>query len=232
MPRTESFSHYSKDAVAFLVELSVHNDRAWFKANQARYEASVREPTLALIRAMRPQLARISRRIVASDKKVGGSMMRPQRDTRFSPDKTPYQTNVGVQFRNAAGKDVHAPGFYFHFDPDGVFIAAGLWHPDAPSLAKIRRSIDQKRARWTKVLNDAAFRKSFELGGESLKRPPRGYAADHPMLELLKRKDHVAVANLDPGALHRKTLVADLTSRFKTARPYMKLLHDAVGLSF
>ena len=228
----ETFTRYSKDAVAFLAELSINNDRGWFKANQDRYEASVREPTLALIRAMRPQLAKISKHIVASDKKVGGSMMRPQRDTRFSADKIPYKTNVGVQFRNAAGKDVHAPGFYFHFDPDGVFLAAGMWHPDTPSLAKIRASIDKNPARWKRVLSEKALTGRFELSGDSLKRPPRGYDAEHPMIDLLKRKDHVVVANLKSSALQKKTLVSDLITCFKAAKPYMKLLHDAVGLSF
>ncbi len=226
------FPGYGKDAVVFLAELRMNNDRDWFKANQERYEASVREPTRAFIRAMAPRLAQLSKHLVASDKKVGGSMMRPQRDTRFAKDADPYKTNVGVQFRNQAGKNVHAPGYYFHFDPDSVFIGAGMWHPEADALTKIRKHIHAHSKRWSEVLSASAFRSRFELRGDALKRPPKGYDADHPMIEHLKRKDHIAVANLDHDLLYSEHLVAELANQFKAAKPFMALLHEAIGVSF
>ena len=210
----------------------MNNDRDWFKANQERYEAEVREPTRAFIRAMAPRLAKLSSHMVASDKKTGGSMMRPQRDTRFAKDADPYKTNVGVQFRNEAGKDVHAPGFYFHFDPESVFVGAGMWMPDAPSLAKIRDHIDANPKRWSKVVGDEKFTRYFELGGRKLTRPPKGFVADHAMIDHLKRKDHIAIANLPHTVLFKPDLVQQIDARFKAAKAYMKLLHDAVGLSF
>ena len=226
------FSRYDKDAVSFLVELSVNNDRDWFKANQERYERSVREPTLALIRAMRPRLARFSKHLVASDQKVGGSMMRPQRDTRFSANKLPYKTNVGVQFRHVSGKDVHAPGVYFHFDPESVFLGVGLWHPEPPILAKLRTHIAKHPKQWQSVLGAPEFRRRFEPHGESLTRAPKGFAPDHPQIELLKRKDHIVLTRVPHALLFKAGLPDLLQQRMMIARDYMRLLHRALELPF
>ncbi|MGM8892045.1 TIGR02453 family protein, partial [Psychrobacter sp. 1Y1] len=103
-------SVFTPECFDFLNELSVNNDREWFKANQARYEDNVRTPALTFIEMMQPHILALSPRLTAVPKKVGGSMMRPQRDSRFSKDKTPYKTNVGIQFRHFQAKDVHAPG--------------------------------------------------------------------------------------------------------------------------
>lgn len=226
------FTRFSRDALGFLVELTENNDRAWFKDNQPRYEAAVREPTRAFVRAMAPRLRRISKHLVANDAKVGGSMMRPHRDTRFSPDKAPYKTNVGVQFRHAAGKDVHAPGLYVHFDPAEVFIGVGLWHPEPEALGAIRQRIIDKPALWKRVRDDARLRRHFELGGDSLKRPPRGIAADHPLVEDLRRKDHIAIARLQPGDLFKPRFLDLVDERFAASRGYMKFLCDALDLPF
>ncbi len=230
--RQASASCYDRDALAFLVELGVNNDRDWFKANQERYEASVREPTLALIRSLKPRLHKLSPHLHVSDKKVGGSMMRPQRDTRFSSNKDPYKTNVGVHFRHVAGKDVHAPGCYFHFDPEGVWVAVGMWHPDSEPLSKVRQAIADKPQGYVQATRDKRFTQYFDLGGDSLKRPPKGYSAEHPMIDALRLKDHIAMSKLDAKAVYASNFVAEVDKRFQAAKPYMKYLCDALGLPF
>ena len=232
MTKADGFDHFSPSAIQFLVELSHNNDRDWFKAHQARYEADVREPTRAFVRAMAPRLERLSPHLVASDKKVGGAMMRPQRDTRFSPDKTPYKTNVGVHFRHAAGKDVHAPGLYVHLDPGEVFLGAGIWHPDAGTLSRIRKHMDDNRAAFKRARGAKAFQALFSPGGDSLKRPPKGYAADHPLIEDLKRKDHIAVSSVPMATLFKPGFVREVERRFKAARGYMAFLCQALDLPF
>lgn len=232
MAQADGFTHYKRGSVKFLVELSENNDRDWFKANQDRYERDVREPTLAFIRAMGPRIARVSRHLVANDRKVGGSMMRPQRDTRFGADKTPYKTNVGVQFRHEAGKDVHAPGLYVHFDPAEVFVGVGLWRPEASALAAIRTHLDGHQKAWLRLRDNEAFRAVFELGGDSLKRPPKGYPADHPLVEDLKRKDHMALSKLPTSALFKPSFVDEVDSRLRTAKRYMNFLCEALELPF
>src|SRR5262249_24725406 len=109
---------------AFLRELRAHNDRAWFAANRDRYHDAVRAPLLQLIADVAPRLREISPAFVADPRPAGGSLFRIHRDTRFSRDKAPYKTNAGVQFRHAAARDAHAPGFYLHLEPGEVFAAA------------------------------------------------------------------------------------------------------------
>lgn len=225
-----NFPGFPKDAVRFLVELTENNEREWFKDNQSRYETWVRGPALAFIRAMAPRLNRLSKHFVADDKKVGGSMMRPQRDTRFGADKTPYKTNVGIHFRHAVGKDVHAPGFYVHFDPAEVFVGVGMWHPDAPALAAVRERLQKKPAQFTKLLAEPSFKKWYKLSGDSLKRPPAGVSAEHPLIEHLKRKDHIAMSQLSHAQLYSPKLLDLIDARFAAAKPYMRFLCDALEL--
>ena len=104
------FRSFGPELAAFLQDLRSNNERGWFTGNRDRYEETVREPARAFIRAMAPALAAISPHFRADDRKTGGSLMRIHRDTRFSRDKTPYKTNVGIQFRHALGRDLHAPG--------------------------------------------------------------------------------------------------------------------------
>ncbi len=85
--------------------------------------------------------------------------MRVFRDTRFGRDKTPYKTNVGIQFRHSQGKDVHAPGYYVHIEPGRHFIGAGMWRPDPVSLAGIRDAIVERTAAWKSARDAAPFRK-------------------------------------------------------------------------
>ena len=163
---------------------------------------------------------------------MGGSLMRVYRDTRFSKNKTPYKTNIGIQFRHELAKDVHAPGFYVHVDPESVFLGVGMWRPASESLAGIRQRISDKQAEWLRVSNDKTFRRYFDLGGETLSRPPRGYAKDHPMIEDIKRKDFIAVRDMShEDALHPKFQQKVETS-FKAATDYMKFLCKAVGVPY
>ena len=121
---------FTNKTFKFLRDIEKNNNRDWFEANKHHYEEYIREPSLAYIEAMAPYLKKISPHFIASPKKVGGSLMRIYRDVRFGKDKTPYKTNIGIQFRHSAGKDVHAPGFYLHIENNEVFVGAGIWRPD------------------------------------------------------------------------------------------------------
>lgn len=225
-------SPFGPDLFDFLVELGLNNERPWFKANQARYEASVREPALEFIRQMAPKLAKISKHFVALDKKVGGSLMRVHRDLRFSKNKEPYKTNVGIQFRHERGKDVHAPGFYLHIEPGGVFIGLGMWHPEASALKAVRDEIVDQPTAWKRARDNKTFRAHFELGGESLKRPPRGYDKEHRFIEDLMRKDHIASCELKDRDVTRPGFVELVADHFAAAKPYVKFQCAALKLPF
>ena len=120
---------FHEELFTFLRQIRQHNERTWFETNKPLYETAVRMPAFAFINAMGPRLATASPHFRAVAKKNGGSLMRIYRDTRFSKDKTPYKTNVGIQFRHELGRDVHAPGYYVHLEPGRCFLGAGIWRP-------------------------------------------------------------------------------------------------------
>jgi len=224
--------YYTPKTLKFLTELALNNHREWFESHKANYEALVREPSLRLIRDAEPALERFSTHFVAVAKKVGGSLMRVQRDTRFVKDAEPYKTNIGIQFRHSVGKDVHAPGLYIHVAPDECFIGAGVWHPDAPLLQQIRQQIVERPHVWQKAVRDKRFTELFELSGDTLKRAPKGFDPEHPAIADLMRKDHIAVAALSKRELSSPNLVELLFDRFQRSRAFMRFLCEAGGLPF
>jgi uncharacterized protein (TIGR02453 family) len=163
---------------------------------------------------------------------MGGSLMRVYRDTRFSKNKTPYKTNIGIQFRHEQAKDVHAPGFYLHIDPDEVFLGVGLWRPETTALAAIRDRISNQQREWLLARDDKIFRRHFRLGGASLTRPPRGFDKDHPLIEDLKRKDFIAVKNMHLDEATKPRFQQKVETAFKAANPLMQFLCKSVGVPF
>jgi uncharacterized protein (TIGR02453 family) len=224
--------YFTKQTFTFLATLAENNEREWFTEHQQDYEDFVRKPALNFISDMSDEMPAISRHFLAQSKKVGGSLMRVYRDTRFSKDKTPYKTNIGIQFRHEVGKDIHAPGYYLHISPSECFIGVGLWHPDADALFKIREAIVQKSDTWLAARDDQTFRKHFTLEGDSLTNAPRGFAKDHPLVEDLKRKDFICLAPLSETILTSKNLRPLVVERFREGAPYMEFLCKALGLRF
>jgi uncharacterized protein (TIGR02453 family) len=216
----------------FLRELEQNNEREWFNANKRRYEDDVKEPALAFIAEFAPRLDTISPHFVADPRPVGGSLFRIHRDTRFSKDKTPYKTHTGIQFRHEQGRDVHAPGFYLHLEPGSVFVGAGIWHPDTAALARIREAIDREPDRWKSALSDSRIGETFQLEGDSLKRPPSGYDASHPLIDDLKRKDFIALARLDEKTVTAPGFADELAATLRTSAPFVRFLCDATGVRF
>jgi uncharacterized protein (TIGR02453 family) len=227
-----AFEGFPPDLFDFLVELTANNDRDWFNAHKDDYERALREPARAFVRAMGERLEKVAPHLVADDRRAGGSLMRIYRDTRFSGDKTPYKTNVGIQFRHEAGKDVHAPGLYVHFDLEEAFVGAGMWMPPTEALNAIRAKIDAEPERWTAITRDPTFVDTFRQSGDSLKRPPRGFDKDHPLIEDLKRKSFILVHDLDPADAESPELVDRVTELMRRAKPYCDFICEAVGLPF
>ena len=158
--------------------------------------------------------------------------MRIYKDTRFSKDKTPYKTNVGIQFRHETGKDVHCPGYYVHIADDGCFLGVGIWHPESKALAAIREAIDEDPKTWKKARDHKPFASSYALEGDSLKRAPKGYEIDHPLIVDLRRKDFIAVQQIKKTDLRRKDFSDFVTKEFKKATPLMRFLCEALDVKF
>jgi len=223
---------FSKTTFKFLDQLAANNNRAWFEENKPRYEALVREPALEFIEAMAPALHTFAPHFRADSRRMGGSLMRVYRDARFSRDKTPYKTNIGIQFRHELGKDVHAPGFYVHISTAECFLAVGCWHPEPDALGRIRDFIAQKPEKWFAARDHRKFVAQWLLAGDSLLRPPRGYAADHPAIEDLKRKDFIAMAPLSPVEVTGPGLVKLASVQFAAAGSFMSLLCNALEVAY
>jgi len=225
-------AHFGPELFDFIRELRANNSRDWFNANKARYEADVRGPMLRFISDFGPLLHGISERFEADPRKVGGSMFRIHRDVRFSKDKSPYKTHVGAQFRHEAGKDAHAPGFYLHLQPDEVFVGVGMWRPPTPVAHQIRAVMAEDADGWVAATRGGDFAASWQLEGDSLKRPPRGYDKEHPLVEDLKRKDFIAVTHLDEETVLRADFLDHFAGLCQTSAPFMRWLCKAVDQAF
>jgi uncharacterized protein (TIGR02453 family) len=123
-------------------------------------------------------------------------------------------------------EDIHGPGYYLHLDPGASFLAAGAWHPDRKSLAKIRDAIAWKADEWKRA------KRGLELGGDTLRRPPRGYCEDHPMIVDLKRMDFVASLEFTDAQVRGSRFLAEITTACKQLAPLVGFLARAEGLQF
>ena len=217
---------------AFLRDLAKNNNRDWFQLHKERYEDDLKDPALSFISAFGPRLAKISPHFNAIPKATGGSLFRIYRDTRFAKDKTPYKTHLGIQFRHKQAKDVHAPGFYLHIEPRASMIGVGIWHPDGSSLNAIRSAIDTDPGAWKRARDNKKLRQLFALGDESLKRPPRGYDAEHPFIDDLKLKSFVGYAKLSQKKILAPDFLEAFASHCRAAAPFVRWLCGAVGVPF
>ncbi len=226
------FPGFPLETLRFLHDLGANNHRDWFQAHKEIYEAQVRTPALNFIVAMEEPLKKISAHFTAVAKKSGGSLMRPYRDTRFAKDKTPYKTNIGIHFRHERAKDVYTPGVYVHIDTEQAFLGVGIWRPESAALTRIRKLIVKDPQRWLKIKKAAAFKKNFEIQGDRLVRNPKGFTADHPMIDELRWKDHIAVSEIDYDVLMSKDAVKEVTRLIKVGGKYLEVLCDAMKLKF
>jgi uncharacterized protein (TIGR02453 family) len=213
--------YFDEDTFAFLRELRTHNDREWFTANKARYERSVKEPVLAFVTDAGPELRKLSKQLVADPRPVGGSMFRIYRDVRFSKDKSPYKTHVGVHF--PLGTGMSGPGYYLHLEPGSCAVAAGMWMPEPEKLQGIRTAIAKRPADWRKASGD------LDPDEGALRRPPRGFDPEHPMIEDLKRKSFTGSLRLSDGQMQRGDVMKTFIGRCRELAPLMRFLAGAVG---
>jgi len=216
----------------FLSELKENNNREWFQANKDRYENDVKDPLLSFIAAFAERAPEISSSIMVIPRVQGGSLFRIYRDVRFSKDKTPYKTGAGLHFRHKRGKNVHAPGYYLHLEPGEVFAGCGIWKPNTEIVTKIRTKIAAHPDQWLKIIQDKKFKKTFTMGGDSLKRPPKGFDPEHPLIEDLKRKDYLASIVLNEKIVLEPDFLDYYVELCKTAAPFMEFLTKAVGLDW
>jgi uncharacterized protein (TIGR02453 family) len=241
----DGFAGFPPAALAFLRGLAEHNEKPWFEAHRADYEAAVKAPTLALVDEVDARLAELAPEFVGDRKR---SPFRIYRDVRFSKDKRPYKTNAGCWFfhrdvRGGAPKDagggagvaaaVHGgAGFYFHLEPGASFCAGGLWMPPRPALALVRQRIVDRPGELPSLVAAPGFARRF--GGLSreamLVRTPRGYAADGATAEWLRYQSFAAMQPLADDLVTSAGLADELAGAYAALLPLARWLNLALGL--
>ncbi len=225
-------SHFKPSIFKFMKDLAANNNRDWFKQNKPRYENQLKEPALCFIMDFGAHLHRISPHFRADPKGHGGSLFRIYRDVRFSKNKSPYKTHTGLHFRHEAGKDAYTPGFYLHLEPGSCFVGVGLWRPDNPTLKLIRDKIVADPGRWKEAVGGAEFQKFFTVTGNSLKRPPRGYDAEHELIDVLKLKDFTALAPLSQKQVTGPDFVEEFSDYCRTGGTLVQFICEALDQPF
>lgn len=226
-------AYFSEQSFRFLRGLARHNERAWFQAHKADYEAHVREPFQRLLDDLQPDLAAVSTQFRADPRAAGGSLFRIHRDTRFANDKAPYKRWQGARLFHARHREVPTPSWYLHLQPGENFIAAGIWHPDTPVLRRIRQFLVDNPQGWRRAANEPAFRRRWNLSDDGmLVRVPRGFPDDFEFRDDLRRRNFVVVRAIDDATMTGPRLRQTVARDLATTAPFMDYLCAALDLEF
>lgn len=227
---------FAPAALRFFKDLRRHNNKPWFEAHKEDYHALVVFPMRALIEELDVRFARSAPEITGDPKK---SMFRIYRDIRFSKDKSPYKTNAACWFwhkdadpRVGDRAETGSAGFYFHLEPGGSLVGAGIWMPPRPVLNKVREAIAEQPHTFEKVVKHPGFKRRFGgLDKEGmLKRVPRGFAPEHRAAEWLRYQSFTAGRGLSDREITSHTIGALLERDFVRLLPLVRWLNGALGL--
>ncbi len=226
-------TYFSDASFKFLRGLARHNDKTWFAAHKADYEAHVREPFQRLLTDLQPDLAGISEHFRADPRTQGGSLFRIYCDARFSNDKSPYKAWQGARLFHERRREVAAPSFYLHLQPGESFVGAGLWHPEPDTLRKVRQFILDNPGSWKAAAHAPAFRRRFAMEeAEKLTRPPRGFPADFEFIDDLRHRNLVFWRPLEDDTMTSPRLRQTLATDLAALGPFVDYLCAALDLEF
>lgn len=207
MAANDGFSGFSEKTLKFWRGLAKNNDKAWFEAHRADYEENVLTPSRLLVEALGSRLRKIAPQVQAIPQ-VNKSLFRINRDIRFSRDKSPYKTHMGIWLWEGQGKRMECSGFYFHLEPGRLMLGCGLYAFSKEMLVQYREDVagsghGPALARIVEKLKKAGY----GIGMEHYKRVPRGYKPDHPRADLLR---YSGLAAMIEGDIPKELLTAKL----------------------
>ena len=209
----------------FYRALEKNNNRDWFNAHKSEYLQNVVEPMCAFIDAMAPRLQKLSPHFIADSRPYGGSMFRIYRDARYTGGKRPYKEHAACQFRHQQGRDAHTVGFYLHASTGEAVFGGGIWLPPNDELLKIRNTIVDNPHAWRRIKSSPAVKKYFGgISGDGLKRPPRGFDAEHEHIDDIKRKTFFLMRREPPEIILDDGFVREVEKTYKAAMPLMEYL--------
>ncbi len=203
------FFGFSKETIRFFEGLKRNNTKKWFETHKQEYEDFVMEPARAFVLAMGERLRPHVPDIVAVPK-INKSLFRINRDTRFSPDKSPYKTNLGIFFWEGNRPRMECPGFYFHLEPPIVLLGVGLYMFPKYLFDTYRNSVvhAQHGKELAAIVANIEKKSEFQIGGEHYKRVPAGFDPTHPNARLLRHNGlHAGLESPIPEEFYSARLV-------------------------
>jgi len=216
-----AFPGFPPEAQGFLADLRAHNDRDWFTAHRTTYEQAVKGPGEAFLACLEPELAALT------GGPVSGKIFRIHRDVRFSKDKSPYNTWLRIAFPARGGASgVTACGYFFALEPEKAILGAGGFDFSGPVLDAFRAAVaDATKGPALEAILAGLAKAGLRIEGETLKRTPAPYPADHPRAELLRRKGLTVWRDIaDPGVIASGALLAETLATFATLAPLVRWL--------
>lgn len=221
--KDSKFTGFPAEGLTFLRALAKNNDREWFTPRKAIFEETVKRPMIDLVAAIHREMLRFAPEYVGEPAKC---VYRIYRDTRFSKDKTPYKTHIAAYLRrNGLSKDGTA-GYYFAISPKELAIGGGLYMAPPEVLLATRHHIAAHHEEFQSMIDTRKIRKLLgDLHGDALTRVPKGFDAEHPAADLLKRKHWFLYAELDPKLAVSPGLVKEIVSRFEAMTPLVEFLN-------
>lgn len=224
----KSFTGFPEEGLRFLADLAENNDRYWFDERKDIYQKNIVAPALAFVEALGQRLQFISPHIQYDTRTNGaGSLMRIYRDTRFSADKSPYKTWVGIRFWDGRGRASENPGYFFGFDATGGGLHVGMHGFDKAMLAAYRQAVadDELGSELTAALASVRAAGEYRINGEHYKRVPRGFDREHPRADLLRFNTlYVSSPGISPAELTSPNLVDAVMDYCHNAAPVQQWL--------
>jgi uncharacterized protein (TIGR02453 family) len=204
----DTFDGFSREAFTFFRQLARNNNRDWFQAHREVYERACRDPMKQLIAAVGADPARTK-------------LSRINRDMRFARGRDPYHTHIAAVVRDR----------YLSLSADGLYIGAGLYRPEGPTLERLRNAIDADASgRALQKIVASLRRKRYRVDThERLAAVPRGYRAEHPRADLLRMKDIHAGKTLTPDTVRTAAAVTRIKRAMADAQPLVDWLRAHVG---
>jgi uncharacterized protein (TIGR02453 family) len=215
---------FSEESLKFLRGLKRNNRRDWFDPRKPLFEAVLKAPMLKVVEGVTAAMTDFAPEHVHPAAKC---MMRIYRDTRFSNDKTPYKTQIAAWWSRHGLEKTSGGGYYMHVSAENLTVAAGVYMPEREQLMAIRAFLLDHHEELRSLLTDKKLLRLFTLDhGEMLTRPPKGFSADHPAVDLLKCRQWAVFARLPVKDALSPKLVKTVADHFRVVAPLVSLLNQ------
>jgi len=218
-----AFAGFPKEMAPFFRGLKRNNRREWFQPRKDVFDLHVKGPMIELVEALNREFAKFASHYITDPKRA---IFRIYRDTRFSPDKTPYKTHIAARFGLRGGDQIAVSGYYFSVSNEQIEIAGGIYHPSPDTTLRVRTYIVDHYEELRRILSNQTLRRRLGgLQGDELSRAPKGFDPNHPAIDLIKKKDWILDVELDASLATTPRLQSEIADRFRLMTPLIEFLN-------